>query len=114
MAGPLSCLWSDLSDPNAKVDPQAVIQRVLVYLVEPCIRERRMVAWSRINPSTISLIREQTEDKKEDATLFGGGFLERATKKLEDEKALAKVMGARPGRSATYKKQPQDPNDLKH
>ena len=58
-------------------------------------------------PSTVS------KEKEKDITLFGGGFLERATKRLEDEKAIAKVTGARTGGSSSYRKRQQDPNDLR-
>jgi len=44
-------------------------------------QERRRVAWSRINPSTVSLLQEDMEESKKESTLFGGGFLERAAKK---------------------------------
>ena len=85
MAGLLTCLWADMSDQNARVDRQAVIllvQRVLCLLgstSHSITQERRKVAWSRINPSTVGLLQEE---KEKDATLFRGGFLERATKRM--------------------------------
>jgi len=45
-----------------------------------------------------------TEEKEKDTTLFGGGFLERATKGMEDEKTIAKVAGTRPVGNPSYKK----------
>jgi len=71
------------------------------------------VAWSRVNPSTVGLLKEDTEDSKKENTLFGRGFLERATKRLEDEKAITKVTGNRFGTKPQQKCQ-QDPNDLRY
>lgn len=34
---------------------------------------------------------EEDDIGKKRATLFGGGFMEKATKRIEDEKALSKV-----------------------
>jgi len=49
------------------------------------------VAWSRVNPSTVGILKEDSEDSKKESTLFGSGFLKRAAKRLEDEKAIVKV-----------------------
>ena len=117
MAGPLTCLWADIANKEAKVNPHEVIllvQRVLVLLGSAAYsvkQERMKVAWSRINPSTLGLLQEDTEEDKEENTLFGSGFLERAAKRMEEEKALAKVTGTRPGGN-TQKRQ-GDPNDLR-
>ena len=117
MAGPLTCLWAYMANKEAKVNPHGVIllvQRVLVlfgsatYSVK---QERMKVAWLRINPSTLSLLQEDTEEDKEN-TLFGSSFLERAAKRMEEEKALAKVTGTRPG--GNPQKSQGDPNDLRH
>ena len=84
---------------DAKVDPQdtiLLIQRVLVLLgsaSHSITQERQKVAWSCINPTTVHLLTEDTKGERKETTLFGGGFLERAAKRLEDEKALAKVTG---------------------
>jgi len=43
--------------------------------------------------------------------LFGGGFLERATKRIEEQKAIAKVAGAGNG-PLSKRKQNQDPRDF--
>jgi len=59
------------------------------------MQERRKVAWSRVNPTTVSFLPEDEEEGKE-MTLFGGGFLERASKRIEEEKMLAKVTGSKP------------------
>ena len=120
MTGPLTCLWADLLNQNVTVKPEDVIlllQRVLVLLGSTSHRisqERRRVAWSRTNPATNILpdIPEETNGKE--TKLFGTGFLERAAKRLEDEKALAKVTGARQGPPpAKRHKQDRDPNDLR-
>ena len=88
MAGPLTCLWADMMNKNAEVKSQEVIlliQRVLILLgsaSQSITQERRRVAWSHINPTTVDLLTEDTEgEKKEETTLFGGGFLERAAKR---------------------------------
>lgn len=51
--------------------------------------ERRKIAWSRINPKLKSLATEDYNGRE--ANLFGSGFLEKASKRLEVEKTLAKV-----------------------
>ena len=62
MAGPLTChVWADMMNKNAEVKSQEVIlliQRVLVLLgstFQSIIQERRRVAWSCINPTTVDL-----------------------------------------------------------
>ena len=121
VAGPLTCLWADLMDKEAVVSPQEIIrlvQRVLVLLgsaSHSITQERRKVAWSHVNPATMSAISDDVvDDKRSESTLFGGGFLERAAKHLEDEKALAKVTGAKSGGGPPQKRpcSAQDPNDL--
>ena len=113
MVGSLTCLWMDLLNQDVAVKPEDVIlllQRVLVLLVSAsCIsQERRRVTWSQTNPATNTLpnIAEETEAKE--IIPFGARFLERATKRLEEEKVLtsdqnkagtttSKVPLARPG-----------------
>ena len=51
------------------------------------------MAWSHVNPSTVDLL---PEDVEKETTLFDGGFLERASKRMEDERTLAKVTGSKP------------------
>ena len=76
-------------------------------------QERRQVAWSPVNPNmgTLPEDTEEAKDKLKETTLFGGSFLERATKRLEEPKAQAKVAGARNSPSPKCK-QNRDPNDL--
>ena len=73
------------------------------------------MALSRVNPIINSLPDDKEEEKDKGKTLFGGGFLEKATKRIEEEKALAKVAGA--GRKPPPAKQRRldnkDPNDLR-
>lgn len=52
---------------------------------------------SRINPTTAHLLTEAEDDNKKETTLFEGGFLEQAAKRLEEEKVVTKVTGARQG-----------------
>ena len=70
--------------------------------------ERRKLAWSRINPSLKPLSEEKYE--KREGKLFGPTFLEKASKKLKADKALAKVSN----NSQVSSKQPfkEDPTDL--
>lgn len=49
--------------------------------------ERRRTAWARINPTLKSLAEEEYD--KQEGNLFGPGFLEKASKKIEAEKAMA-------------------------
>ena len=93
MAGSLTCLWTDLLNLDVTVKPEDVIlllQRVLVLLVSAChvSQEKRRVTWSQTNPATNTLpnIAEETEAKE--IILFGARFLERATKRSEEEKVL--------------------------
>ena len=120
MTGPFACLWADLLNQNATVKREDVIlllQRVLVLLgsaSHSISQERRRVAWSRTNPATNTLPDIPEETKGKETRLFGTGFLEKAAKRLEDEKALAKVTGTRQGPPlAKRHKQDRDPNDLR-
>ena len=119
ISGPLTCLWADLLNRDAGVNPKDVIlllQSTLTLLgsaSHTITQERRRVALSRIN-STIGTLPEDTEENQEkvkETTLFGGGFIEKATKRIEEQKALAKVVGTR--NVPPYKRQQsRDPNDL--
>lgn len=93
VTGPLTCLWADLLHSDTmptKEQTILLLQRALV-LVGSTYNfinvERRKTACSRINPSLKSLADEKFEGK-----LFGPGFLERASKKMEAEKATSKVI----------------------
>ena len=73
--------------------------------------ERRKIAWSRINPKLKSLATEDYNGRE--ANLFGSGFLEKASKRLEVEKTLAKVSsqgkGAQPpSNKARYENDKED------
>ena len=65
VAGPLTCLWADLLNKEAKVsreDTLLLLQRALVILgstSHTITLERRKVAWSRINPSLKALATEE-------------------------------------------------------
>ena len=95
VTGPLTCLWVDLPNRNARVSPEDIlllIQRALVLLgsaAHTITLERRKIAWARINPTLKSLASEEYTER--DADLFGPGFLEKASKRLEVEKTLDKV-----------------------
>ena len=119
VAGPLTCLWADLLNKEAKVsreDTLLLLQRALVLLgstSHAITLERRKVAWSRINPSLKALATE--EYGKRETSLFGPGFLEKASKRLEAEKTLSKVSsqgnkGGPPSKKARYE---NDKSDLR-
>ena len=55
----------------------------------PFNMEHRRIAWSRLNPKLKSFANEEYE--KRETNLFGPGFLEKASKRLEVDKTLAKV-----------------------
>ena len=92
IAGLLTCLWVDLLNQDVTVKPEDLIlllQRVLVLLGSAShniSQERRRVAWSQTNPATNTLSDISEETKGKETTLFGAGFLERVTKRLEEEK----------------------------
>ena len=52
--------------------------------------ERRKIAWGRIDPGLKTLAKETYNNRK--SNLFGPGFLEKASKKIDADKALAKVI----------------------
>ena len=95
VSSPLMCLWEDLTNPRAEVSRKETMlftQHALVLLGSASNAvnlERRKIAWARINPSLKGLATE-SYDKREDQ-LFAPGFLEKASKKIETQKALAKV-----------------------
>ena len=94
--GPLTCLWSDLLNKDAKVSTEDVLlllQRALVLLGNTSHSiniERRKVAWAKMNPKLRNLGTENYEKRGTD--LFGPGFLEKASKRIEVEKTLDKVV----------------------
>lgn len=119
VAGPLTCLWADLLNKEATISPEdmlLLLQRALVLLgsaSHAISQERRKIAWSRINPQLKSLATE--EYSKRESNLFGPGFLEKASKRLEAEKTLSKVTaqgrgGGPPPKKGHYE---NDKNDLR-
>ena len=93
--GPLSCLWADLLNKDAMVSKEDIVmlvQRALVLLgsaSNTITLERRKIAWSRFNPKLKSLASEEYDKRK--TSLFGSGFLEKASKRIEANKTLDKV-----------------------
>lgn len=65
--------------------------------------ERRKIAWSRINPKLKSLASEDYGDRE--TNLFGPGFLEKASKRLEAERTLDKV--SHQGKQSFQQKRPR-------
>jgi len=114
VTGPLTSLWVDFLGPDRELTKEEVvhqIQRALVLVgstFHAINVERRKVAWARINPKLKSLAVEDYKDRE--SNLFGPGFLEKASKKLEDDKALAKVSqdGSGSSRKRPYEDDPKD------
>ena len=92
------------------------LQRVLVFLggaSHSITQERQRITWGRVNhANTVPDDAEQSKEKE--VNLFGEGFFERATKRIEKAKELEKVTGSKqngaPSQKCTY--QDKDPNDL--
>lgn len=121
IAGPLTCLWTDMLDQKATVKQEDILlllQRVLILLggaSHTITQERRRIAWGRVNPAN-TLPEDAEEGKEKQPTLFGGGFLERAAKRIEKTKELEKVTGSRQSGAPPQKKrkyQDKDPKDLR-
>jgi len=99
MAGPLACLWSDLLDTGATIKREQIIllvQRTLILLgslSNSITLERRRINWSKLNPALKDIPVEEDEEASKGTPLFGGGFMEKANKRLEEEKTLSKVAG---------------------
>ena len=101
---------------NPDVEPNKekialLVQRALVLLgsaSHSITVERWKITWSRINPSLKSLAMEQYEGRKDN--LFDPGFLEKASKKLESDKALAKITAPENPRKRNH---PDDTSDLR-
>jgi len=108
VAGPLTCLWADLLNKEANVtaeDTLLLIQRAIVLLgsaSHSITLERRKIAWSRINPKLKSLASEEYGERE--SNLFGPGFLEKASKRLEVEKTLDKVSNQGKSSQQAHKK----------
>jgi len=115
VTGPLTCLWSDLLRTDARSSKEQIIlllQRALVLVGSTSHGisvERRKVAWARINPSLKALVTEEYE--KREGNLFGPGFLDKASKRIDIEKAMAKVVQEGSG---SRKRPLSDPTDLRH
>ena len=117
MAGLLTCLWTDLCNQDVTVKPKVVIlllQRVLVILgiASHNVSQERRSRLVTDQPATNTLPDISEETKGKEATLFGTGFLEKATKRLEEEKPLAKVNRAKRHSPAKCHRQDWDPSDL--
>lgn len=119
VVGPLACLWGDLLNKDVKFSPESVlllVQRALVLLgnaSHAVSQERRKVAWAKVNPKLRSLA---TEDySKRGPNLFGPGFLEKASKRIELDKTMTKVSlpsGAEP--ASKRRKLGRDRHDLRN
>ena len=109
VSGPLICLWADLMRKEASLSAEDVlltVQRALVLLgsaSHAISLERRRIAWARLNPKLKTLATESYE--KRETNLFGPTFMEKATKRVEANKALEKVTGSTPqGGAPPHKK----------
>ena len=78
LPGPLTCLWADLLNADAKVkreDMLLLVQRILVLLgslANSITQERRQILWSRLNPLIKDFYLEEEGKDKKGTTLFGG------------------------------------------
>ena len=72
--------------------------------------EWRKIAWRRINIGMKSLAKESYDNRNDN--LFGPGLLEKASKKVEADKALAKVV--HDGSNSRKRSFEDDPKDLCH
>ena len=114
VTGLLTSLWDDLLRPDGKVSKDHIAQQiqrtlVLVGSTSHSINvKRRRVAWARINPKLKPLAEEDYKDRE--GNLFGPGFIEKASKKLEADRALAKVAqdGTRGQQKQPYEDDPKD------
>lgn len=117
VVGPLTCLWADLLNKEANVSPQDILlllQRALVLLGSTSHSisvEQRKVAWAKMNPKLRNLGTEDYGERGSD--LFGPGFLEKASKRLEVEKTLAKVAKAGQPPNAKKGRYEHDRSDLR-
>jgi len=115
VTGPLTCLWSDLTRPGGEPSKEQMVhllQRALVQVgsTSQAINiERRKIAWGRINPGMKTLAKETYDNRKNN--LFGPGFLEKASKKIDADKALAKVV--HDGSNTRKRPFEDDPKDLR-
>ena len=69
------------------------------------------MAWTRINPKLKNLAAE--EYSKREANLFGPGFLEKANRKLELDKTIAKVSQPSGSQAAKRARFSRDSSDLR-
>jgi len=94
------CLWADLANPEMEPSAEQILlllQRTLVLLgsaSQYITQERRKIACSRINPKLKPVALKEFMDQED--KLFGPGFLDRASKGLESEKAIDKVSDEAP------------------
>ena len=113
VAGPLSCLWLN---KEAKISNEQVLlltQRALVLLgsvSHQISQERRKIAWG--NPKLKSLADE--EYAKRETNLFGPGFLEMASKRLEIDKTMSKVSQPPQSQPPSSKRFKHDRSDLRN
>jgi hypothetical protein len=103
---------------EAKVSPENIlllIQRALVLLGSASHSisiERHKTVWAKMNPKLRSLGSEEYGERGTD--LFGPGFLEKASKRLEVEKTLAKVAKPLPQsvKKGRYENNKSDPRSF--
>ena len=121
VTGPLTCFWADLLNKEASISQESIlllIQRSLVLLGSAShliSQERRKIAWNRINPKLKALADEDYE--KRETNLFGPGFLEKASKRLEVDKTMQKVAQPQATQSSIgrkYGRYANDKADLRH
>ena len=93
LAGLLTSLWADLLDSDIKIKKEDILLMVQRMLVGSdsnfTSQERRQILCSCLNP-LIKDISTEEDGKGKGTALFDRGFIEKATKRIKDEKALSK------------------------
>ena len=100
-------------DHNVTLEQEDILllfQRVLILLggaSHSVTQEHHWMAWGHVNPAN-TLPEDAEESKKKEVTLFGGGFLERATKCIEKTRELEKATGSKQRPSSEKAKIPRE------
>ena len=89
VAGPLTCLWAEILNPEVQLKQGDVLRPLQAALVllghtsHGITLERCKIACLRLNPKPKSIAIEDFSNRSDQ--LFGPGFLERASKKVETD-----------------------------
>ena len=92
-----------------------MVQRILVLVGSASdfiSQERKQILWSSLNP-LIKDISMEKDGKGKGTTLFDGGFIEKATKRIKDEKPCPRLLAQKDNPPAKHRRYSQDPTDLR-